>query len=213
VQTAELIDQLASEAAESRPRLALVRFSAVILAGCAASFIVMLAWLGIRPDLIAALFTTGYWIKFFYTLALAMLLFWLAERLARPAAAAARPARMLLIPLITIAAFAVAQLVEAAPQARTHLMMGASARLCPWRIIALSVPILIAAIVGMRRLAPTRPVAAGLAAGLLAGAAGAWIYAFHCDEGAAPFIAIWYTLGIAAVGALGCLSGKWMLRW
>jgi hypothetical protein len=48
---------------------------------------------------------------------------------------------------------------------------------------------------------------------LLAGAVGAWIYAFHCNESAAPFVAIWYTLGMAAVGASGGLLGKWLLRW
>jgi hypothetical protein len=47
----------------------------------------------------------------------------------------------------------------------------------------------------------------------LAGAAGAWVYAFHCDESAAPFVAIWYTLGIALVGALGGMLGQWLLRW
>ena len=50
-------------------------------------------------------------------------------------------------------------------------------------------------------------------AGLLAGAFGAWIYAFHCDESAAPFVIIWYTLGIAAIGALGGLLGRTLLRW
>jgi hypothetical protein len=65
----------------------------------------------------------------------------------------------------------------------------------------------------MRQLAPTRPILAGGCAGLLAGAAGAWVYAFHCNESAAPFMAIWYTLGIAAAGLLGAATGRWVLRW
>jgi hypothetical protein len=65
----------------------------------------------------------------------------------------------------------------------------------------------------MRSLAPTRLTLAGAVAGLLAGAAGTFIYAFHCNESAAPFVVIWYTLGIAAVGVLGALMGRSLLRW
>jgi hypothetical protein len=65
----------------------------------------------------------------------------------------------------------------------------------------------------VRRLAPTQPMRAGAAAGLLAGATGAWIYAFHCDEYAVPFLALWYTLGILIAGAAGALLGRRLLRW
>jgi hypothetical protein len=42
---------------------------------------------------------------------------------------------------------------------------------------------------------------------------GAWIYAFHCDESAAPFVLVFYTLGIAALSALGALIARRLLRW
>ncbi len=54
---------------------------------------------------------------------------------------------------------------------------------------------------------------AGAVAGVLAGAIGTFVYAFHCNESAMPFVAIWYTLGIAAVGVLGALLGRVTLRW
>jgi hypothetical protein len=53
----------------------------------------------------------------------------------------------------------------------------------------------------------------GAIAGLLAGATGAFIYAFHCDESAAPFVALWYTIGISLVGLLGAALGRILLRW
>ena len=65
----------------------------------------------------------------------------------------------------------------------------------------------------MRGLAPTHLRAAGLAAGLTSGAAGAWIYAFHCPESALPFIALWYTAGIAVAGAAGLILAPRLLRW
>ena len=54
---------------------------------------------------------------------------------------------------------------------------------------------------------------AGAGAGLFAGALGAFVYAFYCTEVAAPFIAVWYTLGIALTSLLGGILGRWALRW
>jgi len=65
----------------------------------------------------------------------------------------------------------------------------------------------------MRGLAPTRPAQAGGAAGLLAGAAGAAVYALHCPEMAAPFLGIWYVLGMAIPALLGAVLGPRLLRW
>jgi hypothetical protein len=212
VRTADLIERLSSEDAGPRPNAAMLLFGP-IAAGCAVSFVAMWAWLGLRPDLSYAIDTSAYWMKFAYTLSLATLCFWLTERLGRPGAATARPQSLLALPLAIIVLLAFARLVAAPADLRPHLLLGGSYSVCPWRIVALSLPILVATGLGLRRLAPTRLIAAGTAAGLLAGAAGAWIYAFHCDESAAPFVAIWYTLGIAAVGAAGGALGKWLLRW
>ena len=65
----------------------------------------------------------------------------------------------------------------------------------------------------MRGLAPTRPVRAGAAAGLLAGALAATAYTLHCPESQAPFLAVWYLLGILAPAAAGALVGPRLLRW
>ena len=94
-----------------------------------------------------------------------------------------------------------------------HLMMGVSANVCPWRIYIIGLPLLAGAVWAVRGLAPTRLTLAGLVAGGCAGAISAVIYGFHCDETAAPFVAIWYTLGMAAVAALGGLAGSRWLRW
>jgi hypothetical protein len=91
--------------------------------------------------------------------------------------------------------------------------MGSSHQVCPWRITILALPIFVGVFWSLRTLAPTRSWISGAAAGLLAGAAGAFIYAFHCDESAAAFVALWYTIGIAAVGLLGAAVGRLLLRW
>ena len=65
----------------------------------------------------------------------------------------------------------------------------------------------------MKGLAPTRPAWAGASAGLLAGALAALVYALHCPESGAPFIGIWYVVGIAIPAAVGALLGPRTLRW
>jgi hypothetical protein len=51
------------------------------------------------------------------------------------------------------------------------------------------------------------------AAGLLAGAVGAFGYAFACIEQSTAFVALWYSLGIGMSGALGAALGPRVLRW
>jgi len=91
--------------------------------------------------------------------------------------------------------------------------MGQSARVCPWRILFFALPPLAGLVWAMRGLAPTRLRQAGAAIGLAAGGAGAFIYALACTESTAPFLAIWYTLGMAACAALGWALGPLVLRW
>jgi hypothetical protein len=61
--------------------------------------------------------------------------------------------------------------------------------------------------------APTRLAWSGAGAGLLAGALGTLVYALHCPEMAAPFLAVWYLLGMAIPTAVGAALGPRLLRW
>ncbi len=65
----------------------------------------------------------------------------------------------------------------------------------------------------MKGLAPTRLALSGAAAGLLAGSGGALVYALYCPEMAAPFIGIWYLLGMLIPTALGAMLGPRALHW
>lgn len=211
--TADLIAQLSSQLRPLPSRAFLRRLAPIILAGAASSAILMLLWLGVRPDLASAMHTLGYWVKFGYTAALAATGFWLVVRVSRPGSGTTTPTLATIAPVAFILVIGTLQLISAPPTLHEPLMMGHSSHLCPWRIVILALPIFTATTIAVRRLAPTRLMMAGSAAGLFAGALGAWIYAFHCDESAAPFVAIWYTLGIAAVTVVGGLLGRFLLRW
>jgi hypothetical protein len=120
----------------------------------------------------------------------------------------------MVLAIVTVTAVAsIADYALAPAEARPWMLMGSSALICPFLIVALSVPFFIAGIAFMRRAAPTRLAVAGASVGLAAGALGAWVYSFHCTEGGLPFLALWYSLGIAVVTTVGAVLGRSLLRW
>jgi len=213
MKTDALIEHLSESVAPVRTGAALRAITIGLAAGCAVSFAIMVAWLGIRPDLMIAMGTMAYWMKFFYTLLFAVAGLWTLERLSRPGAATRAQMILEALPFAVLAAWSAMRLMMAPADTRMPMLMGSSHQVCPWRIVILALPIFVGVFWSLRRLAPTRPWISGAAAGLLAGAAGAFIYAFHCDESAAAFVALWYSIGITAVGALGAVVGRLLLRW
>ena len=209
----DLIDRLATDL-RPVPRNLLDRRLALGLAtGMLAAALLMLAWLGPRPDLANAIATPIFWAKFAFTLVLTIAGFAAARKLSRPAGRL-RNAAIATVAIIAVTGIAgIVQLMNAAPGEVRNLIMGGSALLCPFYIVALSGPIYVVSILVMRRLAPTNLSAAGFAAGLLSGAAGAFVYAFHCTESGLPFITLWYTAGILATALIGAALGRYVLRW
>ncbi len=209
----DLIDRLVADLKPLPPRPVFRRFAIGIGAGTLVAALVMWLWLGPRPDFAEAVGTDAYWMKFFYTLGLSFFALLAVGSLARPGGTARGPALAALGFIVVIALIAGVEFFHAVPAARDRLVFGATANVCPWNIVALAVPVFLGTLWALRGLAPTRLTLAGAAAGLVAGTIGAWVYAFHCDESAATFVAIWYTAGIAAVTALGALLGRYVLRW
>jgi hypothetical protein len=211
--TDDLIEALAERLEPVSPRAPLRRMALWIAGGAAVSAAAMLLWLGLRPDFMAASLTVMFWVKFAYTLALGVLALWAAERLGRPGLSARRPALAGLAVVSLVVLIAAAELMLAPMPERRPMLMGHSAMICPWRILALTAPLLVAAILALRGFAPTRPALAGLAAGLGSGALAAFVYAFSCNESAMPFVAACYTLPVLAAGLVGALVGRYALRW
>lgn len=211
--TDDLIERLAGDLAPVRPGAVARRLGLGIGAGALVSAAIMLAWLGVRPDIGAAVTTGAYWIKFIYTAAIAAAGLRAVERLARPAGRGSPALGAVALAVALAALGGATELGQASAAERMPLMMGSSASACPWIILVLSLPILVGAGWALRGLAPTRLALAGAAAGLAAGGLGAWIYAFHCTETATAFLAIWYTAGVVAVGLIGAALGPRLLRW
>ncbi len=212
VQTDDLIATLSDQLTPVQPGLVMRRLGLGLVIGLVCTFLLLGVILKMRPDLAEALTGGAFWMKFVYTFAIAGLGLWIVERQSRPGAAARMPGWLLAVPPLVLGGSAAAQL--AAPGADWHtLMMGQTARVCSVLILVLSLPIFAGVFWAMRQLAPTRLAVAGAGAGILAGAASATLYGFHCPETAAPFILIWYTLGIVLAACLGAIAGRWLLRW
>jgi hypothetical protein len=91
-------------------------------------------------------------------------------------------------------------------------MIGNNSRYCMVSIPVLSLPLLVAALMGLRHGAPSRPALSGAIAGLLSAGFAATLYASHCTDDSPLFVATWYTIGAALVTAIGALAGSKVLR-
>lgn len=209
----DLIDRLVTDLKPTARRALPLRLFGWAGLGILASAVLMLAWLGPRPDLMSATGTMMFWSKFAYTLIFAAIAALAALNLARPAGGMARQMIGIAVLVALTGAAGVVQLLMMGPDHSRALIVGGSALLCPFYIVALSAPIFAGVVVAMRRAAPTNPTLAGFAAGLMAGAAASWVYAFHCTESGMPFVTIWYSVGILAAAGIGAAIGRFVLRW
>jgi hypothetical protein len=197
------------------PRLyVLRRLLAGAGSGLAVSLVLVAILLGYRPDMATAAQAPMFWWKLIYVLALAVVACWSADRFARPGGEGGwRRGLWALAPLILALALAAWQLSDTPAPKRMAMVMGHSALICPWCIIAFSVPPMMGLVWAVRGLAPTKLIPAGAMIGLAGGGLGAAAYALHCPESTAPFLAIWYSLGVVGAALLGGLLGPVLLQW
>jgi len=211
--TEQLVAMLARDAEPVTRGASGRRFATALVAGSVAAVVLMLALLRLRPDLREAVRDAMFWVKLGVPALLLASGLAACTRLGHPGSRVGSAALVLLLPIAAIWLLAALALASAPPAARIALILGDSSAACVVSIAVLATPTFIAAFWAMRGLAPTRPALAGAFSGLLAGAAGALVYAWHCPEMAAPFIATWYLLGIAGPAVVGALLGPLLLRW
>lgn len=213
MKTDQLIDWLAADTAVVAPRVWRVRYALASMAGLVGAVALMLILLGVRPDIADAAQLPMFWVKLAFPLALAGAAVLAVMRLSLPGVLPGRVPSALAVPVLVMWLLAAAALGSVAPDERSALLFGNTWRDCPVYVAILSLPALVALLWVMKTLAPTRPAWAGAAAGLLAGALGATVYALHCPEMDAPFLAVWYLLGMLIPAILGAVAGSRLLRW
>lgn len=170
-------------------------------------------WLGFRSDLATAMIGPTFWAKAAYTSALSVIAFWLLARLGRPGASAKAPLLLLGGLLAGVAGLAIYDIVSMPMPERMPALMGDSARACAPNILMLSALAAPFVFWAARAFAPTRPTLAGAAAGLLTAGLATTLYGLHCPEHTAPFVAVWYSIGITCAAAIGAVVGRFLFRW
>ncbi len=173
----------------------------------------MAVTLGVRPDIGAVALMPMFWMKLAFPASLAAAGVFAVERLSRPGMRLGGVWAALVLPVLLVWLMGIGAFVNAAPAQRQALVFGSTWATCPFNIAMLSIPVFIGVFWAMKGLAPTRLVLAGASAGLLAGAVGAFVYAFYCPETAAPFLGIWYVAGMAIPALVGALLGPRLLHW
>lgn len=212
MRTEDLIEALAADGAPIRPPPR--RLAGVAAAGALAALVLVLTWLHTRHDLMPAMRGGMFWMKAAYTGVLGLAGYLAIERLARPEGSGRRG---WILGGAALSLFAAAGLIQAmySPdvQAALHMLRGHSWHSCSRNIMTLGLPMLALGLWAVRGMAPTRPIAAGFATGLFAGGVAATVYGLHCPENTFTFVALWYSLGVLLLAALGALLGRWVLRW
>jgi hypothetical protein len=189
------------------------RITTAIAWGVAGAALGMALILGVRKDLVEAMALSMFWVKIFFPASLAVIAFYALRRMAIPGRLDVRLVLLLGLPVMLVGALGLASYASAAAGERNGLLFGDTWHHCLIFVPVLSVPLFMVLFRALKELAPTRPMLTGAVAGLLAGAVSAAIYALHCPELAPPFIAVWYSLGMAIPTLTGSLAGHYLLRW
>jgi hypothetical protein len=211
--TDDLILQLARDARPVRRGAMKLRIAIGMGLGAIVSAVLVILWMGLRPDLGTAMNGWSFWMKWGYTLSLSVAALAMTAQLARPDSGRVRGLWLTAVPVVLLACVGLLELARTPPAEWLAMWLGHSWQSCPWRVLSLAVPIFAGLLWSFRRLAPTRLRAAGAAAGLTAGAFAATIYCLHCPEVSAIFVLTWYSLGILLATLLGALLGPRLLRW
>ncbi|NGP18297.1 NrsF family protein [Devosia aurantiaca] len=209
----QMIDRLAADLTPVPPRAMERRLLMALIAGLALTglltFVVFDLLLG--HDLGAAWGSTMFWVKAGYALAFGLLGLGAAPALARPNGRIRWP--LVGAAALVLMAVGMGSMFWSQTGYDMPTLMGSTALLCPWLIALTGLPLLTTLLMALRSMAPRSPSMAGLAAGLCAGGLAAASYAIYCGETGMMFMAVWYSLGIGIVAALGAALGRWLLRW
>jgi hypothetical protein len=211
--TAELIQHLTADVRPISSQALVRRLFAGLVVGIAIALLVLLLSVGVRADLRTAVFTVPFWMKWLYAGSLSVIGFGWCVRLARPDAKSITLPWWMLVPVALLLLLSLYELRYAPAEAVHKLWMGHSALICPFNIMGFALPVFVSVALMLRRLAPTRLRLAGFAAGCVAGASGAVVYALYCNESAAPFVLVWYSVGMVLPALVGAALGPRLLRW
>lgn len=184
-----------------------------LIAGNIIAGIAFFAGIGFRPDILFAMETSRFLVKFAVTLPLVFAATAAMLRAAQPGTSfGVRGWALAISPLVLVFAVLI-EIVTVPPPFWGSRMVGTHALNCLTLIPLLSIGPLACFLLALREGAPTRPGLAGAIAGLAASGIAATFYATNCTDDSPLFVVIWYPLAVGFVTLIGYLSGRRFLRW
>ena len=181
--------------------------------GAVAAFCLMLVIFGLPAAALVGEYSGLKVLVLAFTLGLAAAGASFLIKSARPGEPGRKP--LILIGLLLFAALSagLVALILAHPAAWVGMVFGPQ-----WAACLICIPLLAAApfaslVWALRKGAPTNLMRTGAVAGLVAGALGATVFAFHHATGSIPFIAFWYGGPILVCAVVGAILGPRLLRW
>lgn len=209
--TNDLIRTLAADNDTHERSVGNLLLAALVLA-VPVSTVLFLTNMGVRPDVMTAMGNPLFDLKFVVTIALAVVAIAITLHLSRPEASLGRWAWLLAIPVGLLGIGMMGEMMMPNRASMSARLIGSNSKICLTAIPLLSLPLLAAALVALRRGAPSRPAVAGAFAGVLSAGLAATLYAAHCTDDSPMFVATWYTIAIGFVAAIGALAGSRVLR-
>jgi hypothetical protein len=217
MQTDMLIDQLVAGLEPVRPR-SRAREAALLGLLVLLEIPLFLLLSDLRPDMPQAMATPAFWWKSGSFAIVAILA--VAAMLISLDPSTTTPRRIAgwwrALAGFAPAALALGWLIDAGASGRAALL----ARLewrdgldCLANIALLTLPLVLALGLLMRRGAPTQPGRTSAAAGLAAAAAGAVVFALHCPHDDPLYVAVWYGGAVLGVAAIARAVLPRLVRW
>nr|WP_246329280.1 NrsF family protein [Chthonobacter rhizosphaerae] len=184
------------------------------LAGTLLAVVVFAVLVGkIRPDIAGAVGEIRFLLKFAVTLSLAGAAYAVLRESAYPEGVHRRRLLVLAVPAVVVLSCVAFELAALPADAVTRSLVGSNSVACLVNVSLMGIGPLGLFVLALRRAAPAHPALSGIAAGLLAGAIAATVYAAYCPDDSPLFVATWYLLAIGGLAALGAATARVVARW
>jgi len=184
-----------------------------LAAGAAAASCLMLAIFGLPAGALVSDYSGPKVLALAFTLGSVFAGASFLIRSARPGDPGRKPLMLISVLFFALISVAGATFVLTHPAAWSGMIFGPQWAACLICIPLFAVAPFASLIWALRKGAPTNLMRTGAIAGLVAGALGAAIFAFHHPGGSIPFIALWYGGSILLCALVGALLGSRLLRW
>jgi len=209
--TDQLIRTLAADSAY-RPRPVWLALTLALVSAAPLTIAIFFWRLGVRPDVMTAMHNPFFDLKFAVTLSLAIPAIAISLHLSRPEASLQGWLWLLVIPVGLLVAGIAGEMMLPQRLPVVARLIGSNSRICLTAIPIMALPLLAAALIGLRHGAPSRPALTGAIAGLLSSGLAATLYASNCTDDSPLFVITWYSIATAMVASIGALAGNRLLR-